>query len=82
MATTSVRIDEATRDKLRRLAEEAGVPMREIIERAIEHYRRQRFVEEANAAYAALRADSKAWREELQEREAWDAALGNGLDDE
>jgi predicted transcriptional regulator len=82
MATTSVRIDSTTRDTLRQLARESGVPMREVLERAVESYRRQRFVEEANAAYAALQADSQAWREELKEREAWDATLADGLDDE
>ena len=56
--------------------------MREVPERAVECYRRQRFVEEANAAYAALRADSQAWLQERQEREAWDATLADGLGDE
>jgi len=82
MATTSVRIDGTTHDVLRQLAQEAGVPMREVLERAVECYRRQRFVEEANAAYAALRADGQAWQEEREEREAWDATLADGLADE
>ncbi len=42
--------------------------MQAILETAIEEYRRQRFLHEANAAYAALRNDPKQWKEELAER--------------
>ncbi|MBI4310658.1 MAG: hypothetical protein HY681_02660 [Chloroflexi bacterium] len=40
--------------------------------KAVEEYRRQRVLEQANEAYAALRADPKAWLENT---------LADGLDD-
>lgn len=48
----------------------------------IEEYRRQRMLDEANAAYTALRNDEQAWQEELSERRAWEATLADGLDEE
>ncbi len=75
MATTTVRIDEATRDKLRIIANSENEPIHVILERAIEDYRRKRFLEDANRAYNALRQNQKAWAEELEERAVWDATL-------
>lgn len=39
---------------------------------ANERQRRQRFLEAANRAYAALRQDRAAWRQEQAERRAWE----------
>jgi hypothetical protein len=50
-----------------------------VLDRAIELYRRQALLEQANAAYAALRASPEAWQEELGEREAWEATLADDL---
>jgi hypothetical protein len=55
--------------------------MQEILERAIEGYRRERFLEEVNAAYAALRQNSKEWKEMQAERRQWETTLGDGLED-
>lgn len=82
MATTTVRIDEATRDKLRIIADSENEPIHVILERAIEDYRRKRFLEDANRAYNALRQNQKAWAEELEERAVWDATLSDNLEDE
>ena len=80
MAT--VRIDEATRNKLRIIANSENEPIHVILERAIEDYRRKRFLEDANRAYNALRQNQKAWAEELEERAVWDATLSDNLEDE
>jgi hypothetical protein len=56
--------------------------MQAVLDDAIEHYRRQRFISEVNATYARVREDERAWGEVLKEREAWDAANEDGLDDE
>lgn len=42
---------------------------------------RQQVLEQANAAYAALRADPAAWAALEAERRAWDATLGDGLEE-
>ena len=52
--------------------------MQTLVERAIENYRRERFLEVANRTYAALKADPEAWKEELVERAQWDNSLTDG----
>jgi hypothetical protein len=53
--------------------------MQSVLDEAIDHYQREKFPDRVNAAYAALRNDPKAWREEQAERTLWDKALGDGL---
>jgi hypothetical protein len=81
MSSTTIRISSRSHQTLRLLAEERGETMQDLLEEVIERYRRQRFVEEANAEFAALRQDPAAWREEQAERDAWDDTLGDDLDD-
>jgi len=54
--------------------------MQAVLEDAVEAYRRECFLTEANEAYAALRRDPTRWKAELDERAAWDAALSDGLE--
>ena len=82
MASTTVRISKETRVALRELAEQVGEPMHKVVAKAVEAYRRQRILEQANAVYAALRADPQAWRDEQEERREWDGTLADGLEDE
>ena len=80
MAGHTVRITEASHEVLRQLAEGAGQPMQAVLAQAIEHYRRKCFLEQSNAAFAALREDPKGWAEEQKERALWDSTLSDGLD--
>lgn len=82
MPSTTVRISEEAHRALRELAARTGEPMQAILDRAIEQYRRQRFLEEANAAYAVLRNDLDAWHDERDEREVWDNSLADGVTDD
>jgi hypothetical protein len=81
MMSTTIRVSEKTRDTAHDLARNVGVPMAEIVERAIEQYRRQLILDAANVQYAALRADPAAWAEIEAERALWDATLADGLED-
>jgi len=63
-------------------AKREGKPMQAVLDEAIEHYQRDKFLDEVNAAYAALRNDPKAWKAEQAERALWDNTLADGLDDE
>jgi predicted transcriptional regulator len=81
MASETVRIKPETHAKLKHLADVSGRSMPEILDDAVEALRRQRLLEETNEAYAALRADAKAWQKELAERSAWDRALADDLRD-
>ena len=75
-----VRVDEATHALLKNAAAGEGVSMQELLKRALEAYRRQRLLVQANAAYAGVRDDAeeyRAWRGELA---ALDGTLSDGLD--
>jgi len=82
MPSDTVRVKPETHAKLKAIAEQTGRPMPEVLEQAVETLRRQRLLAEANSAYAALRVDAKAWAAELAEREAWDGALSDDLENE
>jgi predicted transcriptional regulator len=82
MPTTTIRVSTETHEKLNQLAEANGISMQNVLDQALEVYRRQQLLEQANAAYAQLRADPVAWAAVEQEREEWDATLGDGLDSE
>jgi hypothetical protein len=79
MRSTTIRVSEKTHHILHALAADSGVTMADIVEQALELYRRQRMFEQADAAYAALRADPKASAEWDAEIGAWDATLADGL---
>ena len=53
--------------------------MAAVLEEAIERHRRQKFLEEVNASYAALKANRKKWKDETSERKLWDRANDDGL---
>ena len=53
--------------------------MQAVLDAAIEHYQREKFLDEVNAAYATLRKHPKAWKEEQAERSLWDHAIADGL---
>ena len=82
MTTTTIRVNYATWKTLREMSAKFGKPMQAIIEKAVEEYRRKTFLEEANKAFAALKNDANAWKSELEERAAWDAALSDGLEED
>jgi hypothetical protein len=82
MRQTTVRIWEPARDKLRALAHAEHRSMSDVLEEAIETYRRIRFISDVNVGYAALRRDRKAaaaWKREIADL---DATLLDGLPSE
>lgn len=79
MAGTQVRISESTHQLLRSLAKQAGESMQDIVEKAVEHYRRKAFLEGLNNDFRSLREDHAAWGEEEEERALWDNSLQDGL---
>ena len=78
--STMVRVTDETRVALRYLAEDMNEPMQQVLAKAVEAYRRQRILEQTNAAYATLRSDRQAWQEILDERAEWDVTLTDGLE--
>ena len=82
MAGTTVRVKRETHAALVELSHRARQPMQEVLAEAVEAYRRERFLMELNASFAALRENPEAYEEELEERRAWDATLSDGLEDD
>jgi len=82
MPSTSIRIDEQALAVLRELACRQRQPMQTVLKQAIDSYRREKFLEEANTAFAALRNNPEAWNGEQQERDLWDQTTGDGLERE
>jgi hypothetical protein len=79
MGYGTVRISDSARGTLRQLARAEGKSMLALVDEAVEALRRQRFLEQVNAAYATLRGDPRAWEETEAERREWDVTLGDGL---
>ena len=82
MAGVTVRVLPETRAQLRALAAQSGESMQTVLARALEAYRRQQFLEQANQAFARLRQDGESWAAEQAERAAWDATLGDDVEED
>jgi hypothetical protein len=82
MATANVKISATARETLRRIALEEGESEQSVLDRAVDHYRREKFLRDANADFAALKKSRRAWSEELRERKLWDETLSDGIEDE
>ncbi len=78
----TMRVDKATRQSVEEIARHAGSSMQEVVAQAVEAYRRQILVDEANVAYARLRADTAASQAFDREHEIWEQALDDGLRDD
>lgn len=76
----TIKASERTRETLRELSIREGVSMQVVLEHAIEEYRRNRILNETNAAYAVLRQDPEAWHEVEVERDELAGTLADGLD--
>jgi len=79
--TTTIRVSEKTRATLRNLARDSGEPIQAVAEKAVELYRRQRLLEQTNAAYAQLRSDPAERRALDDEWATLDGTLMDGLED-
>lgn len=80
MASQTVRINEMDHAALADLSAKSGKSMTATLGEAICLLKKRQLLEETNAAYAKLRSDPKAWREEQRERMLWDSTLADGLE--
>ena len=79
---TTIRIKREHRDILKEIAENSETSMQEVLERAIEEYRKVQFFQQLNQAYERLQSDEEAWQEELDERALWNNTLQDDLQEE
>ena len=80
MSTPNVEISESSLQVVQKLAAQTGQSVTQILDEAVDAYRRKLFMDEVNAAYAALRADPAAWAEVEEERRSMEGSLMDGLD--
>ncbi|MCI0642627.1 MAG: ribbon-helix-helix domain-containing protein [Gemmataceae bacterium] len=80
MATLTVQIADSTQRSLEALSEQTGKSVPEILDKAVEDYRRKHFFEGVDRDFATLKADPDAWAHELEERRLFDNTLMDGLD--
>lgn len=80
MATPLVRMSPESHALLRKMAAESNESMQALVGRALERYRRERFLEEANRAYARVLSNPQERGRIRREREVWDGTLADGLE--
>ena len=81
MSTTTVRIKRETKRALDQIVNQTGQKTQDVLDHAIDAYRRRIFLDQANRAYAVLRQDGARWAEEIAERKAWDTTSSDDLKD-
>lgn len=74
-ATTTVRVDLETRDRLRAIAAQQGRPLIDVTRDAVRELERAEFARRVREDYARLRADPEAWADYVAELESYP---GNG----
>jgi hypothetical protein len=79
MGNGTIRISDTAHGTLQKMSQAEGKPMAALLDEAVEALRRQRFLEQVNAAYASLKADAGAWEAVEKERREWDVTLPDGL---
>lgn len=82
MPTPTVRISPKSHKLLSELAEELSTSMPQVLDKALETYRRELFLRAANADLTRLKTDRRAWKAYRQELAAVDATVGDGLPEE
>jgi hypothetical protein len=80
MPGLKVNISETANQTLLTLIESSGETIQEILDRAIENYRRYLFLVQGNEAFVALRQNKALSEEEVGERQAWEQTLADGVE--
>lgn len=75
--STTIRVNQSTRDRLSALAKVTNQPMTTVVDEALEALERQRFFEAFNDGYRRLRDDPETWAAIEDERDIEAAALAD-----
>jgi hypothetical protein len=75
--STTIRVNEQTRDRFARLADATGRPMAQLVDEAAEALERRLFFEKLSSSFETLRADPEAWAEVEAERAIESGALSD-----
>ena len=79
MQAATIRVRPATRQALAQLAACTHSSVQNVLDTAVEAYRRQVFLEQTNRALAELRKEDQGWKEYRQEIEQWETTGNDGL---
>jgi hypothetical protein len=79
MSELTIDISEATHKTLLQLTQSSGDDFVTIIDRAVENYRRYVFLVQADRAFVTLRQNEELWQDEIDERQAWDMTIADGV---
>lgn len=77
--TTTAKISGQSLLILERLQKRFHKPKTALIDQALKCYEDQLLLDEINEGYARLKADKKAWKKELNERNELEGTIGDGL---
>ena len=80
MPEIAITINKNTHEVLLRLSKQSGDNLQTLLDKAVEQYRRQFFLLQANQAFVALRKNELLWQDELNERQEWDRTLTDEID--
>jgi predicted transcriptional regulator len=75
--STTIRVDEKTRDRFAALARATGRPMTALLDEAADALERRLFFDQFASRYEELRSDPAAWAEIDAERAAESPSLGD-----
>jgi hypothetical protein len=75
-----IRVGRSSLQTVRQIARRRGESMQSVVERAIDELSRKQMIDDANAVYAALRNNSAAWGEEIEERRVFAGTLRDDLE--
>ena len=81
MLAATIHVRPATRQTLEQLATDTRSSVQNVLDAAVEVYRRQVFLEQTNQALAGLRKEDRTWKEYQQEIEQWETTGNDGLSD-
>jgi hypothetical protein len=79
MMSKMVRVTPGAHRALLQMARQSNLSLQQMLEEAIENQRRQLILENANAGYAKLRANKKAWRSWKRDLHALDTTVADGI---
>jgi predicted transcriptional regulator len=80
--TVTVRMSQETYNSVKSIARRKKEKIQTVLEEAVRDYKKKQFFEDLDAAYARLIANPESRAEEEAEREEWDIALQDGIEDE
>jgi hypothetical protein len=79
---SQVRVSESTHEILRSLSSQEGKSMQDILDKAVEDYRRKAFLEGLSDDYRLLQESPEAWAEHEEEMALWNNVMTDGINNE